>query len=89
MDHKLHRFRSGVFKIAQKTKVPVVVCTLTNSYHVFGNALRLKPTDIDLHLLDVIRPEEYEGMTTVALADKIHAMMAQDLGPEYAPEENT
>jgi len=28
-------------------------------------------------------------MTTVALAEKIHAMMAEDLGPAYAPEENT
>jgi len=89
MDRKLHHFRSGVFKIAQKTRVPVVVCTLTNSYQVFHNALRLKPTDIDLHLLAVIQPEEYVGMTTVALAEKIHAMMAEDLGPAYAPEENT
>ena len=87
-DHKFHRFRSGVFKIAQKAKVPIVVCTITNTYKVFGNALRLKPTDVELHLLAVIQPEEFAGMTTVDLGNKIYDMMLEDLGPEYA-EQNT
>ncbi|MBO5953094.1 MAG: 1-acyl-sn-glycerol-3-phosphate acyltransferase [Oscillospiraceae bacterium] len=87
-DHKFHHFRSGVFKIAQKAKVPIVVCTITNTHKVFHNALRLKPTDVDLHLLAVIRPEEFAGMTTVELGERIYAMMLEDLGPEYA-EENT
>ena len=88
-DHKLHKFRSGVFKIAQKAKIPIVVCTITNTYRVFHNALRLKPTDIELHLVEVIQPEEFAGMTTVELGERIHTMMAADLGPAYAPEENT
>jgi 1-acyl-sn-glycerol-3-phosphate acyltransferase len=87
MDHKLHQFRPGVFKIAQKTGAPIAVCTLTNTHKVFHNALRLKPTDVDLHLVRVIQPEEYQGITTVELAQRIHAIMAEDLGPEYA--ENT
>lgn len=86
VDHKFHHFRPGVFKIAQKAKVPIVVCTVTNTYKVMGNLRKLKPTDIDLHLLAVIRPEEFEGITTVELAQRIHTMMAQDLGPEYAEE---
>lgn len=88
-DHKFHQFRSGVFKIAQRAKIPIVVCTITNTYKVFRNALRLKPTDIDLHLVAVIQPEEFAGITTVELGERIHAMMAADLGPDYAPEENT
>jgi 1-acyl-sn-glycerol-3-phosphate acyltransferase len=87
-DHKFHTFRHGVFKIAQKTKVPVVICTVTNTHKVFGNIKKLKPTDIDLHLVAVMQPEEYEGMTAVEMGERIHAMMAADLGPEYAPEEN-
>ena len=87
-DHKFHTFRSGVFKIAQKTKVPIVVCTITNTHKVFGNIKRLKPTDIDLHVVAVVQPEEFAGITTVELGDRIHAMMAQDLGDEYR-EENT
>ena len=88
-DHKFHKFRSGVFKIAQKAKVPIVVCTITDTYKVFHNALRLKPTDVHLHVVAVIQPEEYAGITTVELGERIHAMMAEDLGPDYAPEENT
>ncbi len=86
LDHKLHSFRPGVFKIAQKAKVPIVVCTITNTFKVMGNLKKLKPTDIDLHLLAVIPPEELEGVTTVEIANRIHAMMAEDLGPEYAEE---
>ena len=86
---KFQHFRSGVFKIAQKAQVPIVVCTVTNTHKVLGNFRRLKPTDIDLHLLTVIQPEEYQGVTTVDLADRIYTIMAQDLGPEYVPEENT
>ena len=88
-DHKFHTFRPGVFKIAQKAQVPIVVCTVTNTHKVLGNLMHLKSTPIDLHLVDVIQPEEFAGITTVELAGRIHAMMAQDLGAEYAPEENT
>lgn len=81
-DKKLHPFRSGVFKIAQKTQVPIVVCTLKNAPKFFENLPKLKRTDVQLHLLDVIQPEQYAEMTTVALGNRIYEMMAQDLGPE-------
>ena len=88
-DKKLHHFRSGVFKIAQKTQVPIVVCTLKNSPQVIPNIPKLKATDVELHLLDVIQPEQYAGMTTVALGNWVYQMMAEDLGPELVapPEE--
>ena len=85
---KFQPFRPGVFKIAQKAQVPIVVCTVTNTHKVLKNLKKLKPTDIDLHLLTVIQPEEYQGVTTVELAQQIHDMMAQDLGEEYKLEEN-
>lgn len=88
-DKKLHEFRSGVFKIAQKANVPIVVCTLTNTNHVFHNAARLKKTDIDLHLLEVIPPEELKGVTTVDIAHRVYRMMADDLGPDRVSEQNT
>lgn len=81
-DKKLHHFRSGVFKIAQKAKVPVVVCTLRNTQYIFHNAKRLKKTPVALHLVDVVYPEQYAGMTTVELGNLIYEKMAQDLGPE-------
>ena len=78
----LHPFRHGVFKIAQRTNVPVVVCTLWGTQDVFHNGLHLKPTDVDFHVLGVIRPEEYQGLTAVELGKIAYNMMAEDLGPE-------
>lgn len=82
LDGKLHPFRSGVFKIAQKAKVPIVVCTLRNTQHIFHNAARLRHTDVDLHLLEVIPASELEGVTAVDIGKRVHALMAADLGPE-------
>ena len=88
MDGLLHPFRSGVFKIAQKAKVPIVVCTVRNTNQVFRNAKKLKPTDVHLHLLKVIQPEEFADITAVELGNRIHTMMAEDLGPELVVKEN-
>ncbi len=87
LDGKLHHFRGGVFKIAQKANVPVVVCTLKNTQHIFHNSARLKPTKVDLHLVGVIPAEELKGVTAVDIADRAHKMMADDLGPELVAAE--
>ena len=79
-DNHLYPFRPGAFKIAEKCKVPIVVCTLRNTPTVFHNMAHLKPCDVDLHLLTVIQPEEYEGISTVELANRIHDIMAEDIG---------
>ena len=86
-DKKLHHFRSGVFKIATKTNVPIVVCTLTGTVDIFPNLAKLKPSDVQMHLLKTIQPEEYAGMTTVEIADMVYQMMAEDLGPERVAQE--
>ncbi len=86
-DELLHTFRSGVFKIAQKTKVPIVVCTLQNTQKVKKNMPHFKPTDVHLHLVGVVRPEEYGELTTVDIANRVHAMMAEDLGPDLVLQE--
>ena len=90
MDGLLRPFRSGVFKIAQKAKVPIVVCTLKNTRYAFKNAAKLKPTDVYLHLVDVIPAQELEGVTTAEIGKRVYAMMAEDLGPDMVfPVENT
>ncbi len=87
MDGLLHPFRSGVFKIAQKAKAPIVVCTIQNTNKPFRNIRHLKPTDVHLHLLDVLQPEAFEKLTAVELGNRIHAMMAEDLGPDLVLKE--
>lgn len=86
---KLAHFRPGVFKIAQKAKVPVVVCSLQNTDLVLKNLKKLKSTQVHVHLLDVIPVEEIENTTTVELAERIYTMMADDLGSDrvLTPEE--
>jgi len=80
---KLSHFRSGMFKIAQKTEVPIVVCTLKGTSDLFLNMKRLKPTYVQLHLVDVIPAEEVKAANTVELGDRIYQMMLEDLGEEY------
>lgn len=86
-DGKLHHFRSGVFKIAQKTKVPIVVCTIQNTREIFHNLKRLKKTHVPLHLVGVIQPEAYQGMSTVDLGNRVYEMMISDLGEDFRPGE--
>lgn len=86
-DKKLHHFRSGVFKIATKTGVPIVVCTLKNTKDAISNLLHHKRTDIQVTVLQTIQPEEYKGITTVELGERIYQMMAEDLGPENVAQD--
>ena len=82
-DGKLHPFRPGVFKIAQKANVPIVVCTIQNTRPIFRNLKKLKKTDVQLHLVEVIPPEEFKGLSTVELSDRVYACMIADLGEEF------
>lgn len=82
-DGKLHHFRSGVFKIAQKTGVPIVVCTIQGTGPLFHNIARLKPTHVQLHLVDVISPEELKGKKTTEISEMVYEMMIADMGEEY------
>ena len=79
----LHHFRPGVFKMAQKANVPIVGCTLRGTQNILPNAKKLRRTDIRLNLLEVIPAEELKGITTVAIAERVPAMMAEDLGLEH------
>lgn len=89
-DGLLHPFRGGVFKIALRTNVPIVVCTLQNTQQVFHNAKHLRPTDVQFHVVGVLQPEQYAGMTAMQVANRAYQMMAEDLGPDLVlPVEKT
>ena len=86
-DRKFHHFRNGVFKVAQKANVPIVVCTMTNTATSIHNLLHLKPSHIDLHLLEVIPAQELQGITTAQIGQRVYDLMAADLGPENISDE--
>ena len=81
-DGKLHHFRPGVFKIAQKAKVPIVVCTLRDTKDVVHNILHFKGSKVELRVLQTIPVEELEAVTTVEISERCHQLMADDLGPD-------
>lgn len=83
----LHHFRPGVFKIAQKANVPIVVCTLRGTQNILPNAKKLRRTPIRLNLVEVIPAEELKGITAVDIAHRVHAIMAGDLGAEHVAED--
>ena len=82
-DGKLHPFRPGVFRIAQKTGVPIVVCTIQGTRAIVPNLLRLRHTDVSLHLVEVIPPEEYTGRSTVDISRRVYESMIADLGEDF------
>ena len=86
-DKKLHHFRSGVFKIATKTQVPIVVCTLKGTKDAISNLLHFRYTPIEASVLAVIQPEEYAQLNTTQIAQQVYDLMAADLGPDEVAQE--
>lgn len=86
-DGLLRHFRPGVFKIAQKAHVPIVVCTLRDTPTVIPSIKKLRPSSVELHLVGIVQPEEFAGKTTVDIADHVYQMMADDLGEDLVYQE--
>ena len=86
-DLKFHHFRPGVFKIAQKANVPIVICTLKGSKDVVDNIYKLKPSYVELDVLEVIPAEQLKGVTTVDIANRCHAIMTANLPAEMIAED--
>ena len=84
-DRKFHELRPGVFKVAQKANVPIVVCTIRDTQYIIRNLLRLKRSPVELHLVEVIPAEELTGKTTVEIAQRVRAIMRSDLAEKYQP----
>ena len=85
-DGKLHHFRPGVFKIAQKANVPIVVCTLKNTKDVVDNIKHLKGSCVEMKVLDVIPAEQLKGVTAVDISKRCYDLMAADMGPGMIAE---
>ncbi|MBQ1264133.1 MAG: 1-acyl-sn-glycerol-3-phosphate acyltransferase [Oscillospiraceae bacterium] len=75
-DGKLQPMRNGVFKIAQKAQVPIVVCVLDKTPLIFKNMFRRR-TDVTFDVLQTIIPEEYADMATVEIGERVHEIMRQ------------
>jgi len=85
-DGRLHHFKPGVFKIAQKANVPIVVCTLKNTKDVVHNILHFKGSKVELNVVDVIDVDTVRAKKTVELAEICRELMARDLGPDLVAD---
>lgn len=72
----LQEFMAGSFKCAVKAKAPIVPVAIIDSYKPFGiNSLRKVKTQV--HFLEPIYYEEYEGMRTVEIAKLVKSRIGQ------------
>lgn len=78
MDGALHPFRNGVFKIPQRTKVPIVVCTLKGSSRVLRDLASFRRPRVTLEVLDVLSAADFT--CTKDMGDYVHTLMRQNLG---------
>ena len=81
-------FKAGSFKIALKTKAPIVPVALIDSYKVF-NSFCLGPVTTQVHYLKPILYDEYGGLKTHEIADlgkvRIQEKLDEVLKPAEAP----
>lgn len=66
----LQEFKAGCFKIALKSKMPIVPVVLIDSYKVF-DSYHVGPVKTQVHYLEPILYEEYKDMKSVQIADLV------------------
>lgn len=77
-------FKAGSFKIALKTKAPIIPVALIDSYKVF-NSFTLGPVTTQVHYLEPIYSEEYEHLKTPEIAELVRKRI-QDKIDEVLPD---
>lgn len=77
-DCTLLPFHNGVFKIAQKANVPVVVLTIQGTENVAHN-YPWKSTKVRIKVVDVIPAEHVKESKTSEIADEARALIVKDL----------
>ncbi|MCR5769482.1 MAG: 1-acyl-sn-glycerol-3-phosphate acyltransferase [Lachnospiraceae bacterium] len=74
-------FHNGMFKIAQKAGVPIVVTTIEGTENIRKNYIRRR-TNVRLKVVDVISAEEVrESRGTAVLGARVRAAMKNSLEP--------
>ena len=77
-DGNLQPMRNGAFKIAYKAHVPIVICTVNNTPLILKNIVRHK-TIINLDVLDVIYPDEFETLSSNDVGDRVFDIMQKNI----------
>ena len=68
--NNVSEFKAGCFKIALKSKAPIVPVALIDSYKVF-NSYSIGKVETQVHYLEPLYYEDYKGMSTTELAEVV------------------
>ena len=85
-DKVLLEFKHGVFHIARRTGVPIVVMTLKGTED-FKSKLLTKRHPVEVKVLDVIESSEYLPLSNDELSKKLYDMMYDDIKDYYTEYE--
>lgn len=89
MGNKLLDIKGGSFKSATKAKCPIVPVALIDSYKAFDTG-SIKPQKVQVHFLEPIPYEEYQGMKTTEIAAMVKARIEAKIAEvEGTDAENT
>ena len=80
-EEPLMPFRNGAFKIAQKAKVPIVVCVIENTEKILKN-FPWQPTTVNLKVLEVL-PYDSEHRGTRDVSEHVWPLMYHELVKTY------
>ena len=70
MGNEMLEFKGGSFKAATKAKCPIVPVALKNCFVPFDSNT-VRPVTVEVHFLDPIPYEEYQGMKTTEIAEMV------------------
>lgn len=87
-DELLLPFHSGSFKIAEKSKAPIVVATIRNTENMHKRFL-FTSTDVYLDIIKVIEPDEYVQLRTNEISELVWHEMYSHLSNKLCPEAET
>ena len=79
---RLLKFHNGLFKIAQKAEVPIVVVFVSGTEKVKKNC-PWRRTVVTLDVAEVIPPEVHMTMQTNEIGEHVRALLAERLEEEY------
>ena len=82
--NKVCDFKAGSFKIALKSKAPIIPITLIDSYKVF-NSFHVGPLTTQVHYLKPIMYEEYKDLKTQEIAELVKQRIQEKID-EVLPE---
>lgn len=78
---KLHTFKEGSFKIAEKAGCPIVPVAITNSDGIYELNHKIKKAKVVIHYGEPIYPDRFEGerkQVAPYVQSKVEEMLAED-----------